>query len=160
MRTSTPADHPVRDTLPARTGYALALAFVIVGGLIAAVTGPLELEKGSWLAAYLVLIAGVALGLLSRQARIIEASPAPDGRAWAVIWLWLGGNALVVAGALTRTPIVTDIGGVALVAVLILALLATRAARRRALAWTLRVAYVLLIISVPIGLTLTHVRSA
>jgi len=32
---------------------------VIVGGLVAAVTGPSGLEQGSWLAAYSVLVCGV-----------------------------------------------------------------------------------------------------
>lgn len=148
------------DTRATQVGYGLALFFVVAGGLVAAVTGPLELEKGSWLAAYLVLIAGVALGVLCRQSRTLEAPHASPGREWAVIWLWLAGNALVVLGALTAMPILTDIGGVALVVVLVLALLATRAARRPALAWLLRAVYVALLVSIPIGLTLTHIRSA
>lgn len=160
MATSTPVDYSVRNSLPARTGYSLALAFIVFGGLIAAVTGPLALAKGSWLSAYLVLVAGVALGLLSRQTRILETPSTPPGREWAVICLWTGGNTPVVLGTLTSTPILTDVGGAVLVAVLILALLATRSARRAVLAWVLRAAYVILIISVPIGLTLTHLRSS
>lgn len=148
------------ETAVSRTGTGLALAFVIAGGLVAAVTGPLHLTKGSWLSAYLVLVAGVALGLLARQPRIIEAPTPPPGRGWAVIWLWIAGNALVVIGALASAPILTDIGGVALAVVLVLALIATRSARRTALAWVLRAAYVILIVSIPVGLTLTHLRSA
>lgn len=160
MTTGATEPHTYRDSLPARTGYGLALAFVVAGGLVAAVTGPLALAKGSWLAAYLVLITGVALGVLSQQARILEAPHASAGRESAVIWFWLAGNALVVAGALAAMPILTDIGGIALLVVLVLALLATRSARRQALAWVLRAIYVILIVSIPIGLTLTHIRSA
>ncbi len=148
------------DTRTAKVGYALALVFVIAGGLVAAITGPLDLTKGSWLSAYLVLVAGVALGVLSKQSRILEAPHASPGREWSVIWLWLVGNALVVSGALMAMPILTDIGGLALCVVLVLALLATRAARRQALAWLLRVVYVVMLVSIPVGLTLTHIRSA
>lgn len=142
-----------------RVGTGIALTFVIAGGLIAAVTGPLQLAKGSWLAAYLVLVAGVALGVLARQPLNIDA-PAPSaGRWWIMIGLWIAGNALVVAGALLSVPFATDLGGVVLVAVLVLALVATRFAKNVALAWVLRTAYVILIVSIPIGLALTHLRS-
>ena len=43
---------------------AVALLCVVAGGLVAAVTGPLRLEHGSWAAAYLVLVGGVAQGAL------------------------------------------------------------------------------------------------
>jgi len=44
-----------------RAGYTLGAALVVVGGLVAAVTSPLALAKGSWLAAFLVLVCGVVL---------------------------------------------------------------------------------------------------
>src|SRR5699024_6451784 len=36
----------------------LGRVFVLIGGAVAAVASPLSLNKGSWLAAYLVLVAG------------------------------------------------------------------------------------------------------
>ncbi|MCE5292393.1 MAG: hypothetical protein LLG14_24605, partial [Nocardiaceae bacterium] len=48
----------------------LGMSQVILGGLVAAVTRPLALTHGSWLAAYLVLVGGVAQYTMGRVAAL------------------------------------------------------------------------------------------
>lgn len=151
---------------------------VVLGGLIAAVTGPLELEHGSWLAAYLVLVCGVAqfaMGTVqSGQASSGEETSPRLG--WAQLVSLNVGNAAVIVGTLTREPLVVDGGVVFLVIALGIALYAVRPWRRSAeetvaglattsgtgrfLLWTYRVFLVLLVVSLPIGSILAHLRAA
>ena len=50
-------------------------ASIVLGGLVAAVTGPLELEHGSWAAAYLVLVSGVAQWVMGEARSWRPGSP-------------------------------------------------------------------------------------
>ena len=79
-----------------RTGFALGVALVVLGGLVAAVTGPLELAKGSWLAAYLVLVAGVSQCCLAVQHRVLRIADASANRLLATLVGWNFGNLLVI----------------------------------------------------------------
>lgn len=142
-----------------RVGYELGVAFVVAGGLTAAVTGPLKLNKGSWLAAYLVLICGVAQCLLSRQSEMLGREPPDRHHPWVRPAAWNAGNGLVVLGALSSRPPVADAGGVLLLGGLVLAAIETRHATRRRAAMIVRVVHGLLAVSAAIGLTLTHLRS-
>ncbi len=142
-----------------RIGFAFGVAFIVVGGLIAAVTGPLELAKGSWLAAYLVLIAGVAQCCLAVQHRVLRIGDASAARLGVTLVGWNVGNLLVVVGSLTSAPLVVDAGGILLLAALVAAMAATWAHRALARAIGYRVVLAVLIISIPIGLTLAHVRA-
>ena len=45
---------------------ATGIGSVVLGGLVAAVTEPLDLTHGSWVAAYLVLVGGVGQGAMGR----------------------------------------------------------------------------------------------
>lgn len=156
-----PLHVPVNNSqTAAHVGYGIGVGCIVLGGLIAAVTGPMQLEKGSWLAAYLVLIGGVAMCVLSLQHHYIDVAAPTARRQWAVTGLWSLGNVLVVTGALTSNALLTDAGGIVLWVVLVIALLNSRGARRVWVAWALRALYVILIMSIPIGLILTHLRSA
>lgn len=146
-------------------GNAVGIAAIVVGGLVAAVTGPLQLAKGSWLAAYLVLICGVGQCLLARQDRLLGPSSAAtrSGAGRRSTWittLWISGNALVISGALSALPLIADLGGAALGAALVLALIGTRGSPATTRAWLLRACFLALIISIPVGLVLTHLRAA
>ena len=162
---------------PAKVMVAIGGIFVVLGGLIAAVTGPLELEHGSWLAAYLVLVCGVAQFAMGT----VQAGQAGSGEALSprLGWVQLAslnlGNAAVVAGTLTREPLVVDGGVVILVVAFGIALYAVRPWRRTAAAtvagvsvrsgagrfllWTYRVFLVLLVVSLPVGSILAHLRA-
>lgn len=161
----SPVDHRLvqRRCTPTETvdrvGYELGVAFVVAGGLTAAVTGPLKLAKGSWLAAYLVLICGVAQCLLSRQAETLGREPPDRDHPWVRPAAWNAGNSLVVLGALSSRPLVADAGGVLLLGGLVLAAIETRRATRRRPAMIVRVVHGLLATSVPVGLTLSHLRA-
>lgn len=150
-----PANHRT-----ARAGFALGAALVVAGGLVAAITSPLALAKGSWLAAYLVLVCGVAQCVLAVQDRALAATDASAVRLRASLVGWNTGNALVIVGVLAATPIVVDLGGILLLAVLIASAMATRS--HSASRWVVlyRVGLGLLIVSIPIGLTLAHLRAA
>lgn len=144
----------------ALAGYRTGVAFVVLGGLVAAVTGPLGLDRGSWLAGYLVLVCGVAQCVLSDRRRLIAGRAAPPRRSWTGLACWNGGNVLVIVGTLTTAPLVAELGGVALGCALALALADTRGAGRRVRAVLFRTVCAVLLVSVPIGLTLTHLRGS
>ncbi|MGO1968418.1 hypothetical protein, partial [Corynebacterium casei] len=84
--------------------------FVLLGGAVAAVTSPLGIEKGSWLAAYLVLVAGVPVYLVGQ---FIAHWLAGRG-GWALLIGWNLGNAAVIVGSLLSLPLLVDVGGIVL----------------------------------------------
>lgn len=144
----------------ARVAYLSGVCFVVAGGLVAAVTGPLGLARGSWLAAYLVLVCGVAQGLLATAQSALLATSV-QARVWlAQVVCWNVGNGIVIAGVLLDAALVVDMGAVPLLVTLGLAIRVVRRPPRRLLIATAGYVAVLvvLIVSVPVGLVLTHVR--
>jgi hypothetical protein len=148
----------VKDA-PERVGYAAGVGFIVLGGLVAAVAGPFHFDLGSWLAAYLVLVCGVAQCAISNQRRILSAAPLRPAQRWMLFGCWNIGNALVVAGSLFSIPVITDAGGLLLVAGLVLAAAGTRRAQRRIAVALLRTFYLVLVVSIPVGLVLSHLRA-
>lgn len=132
---------------------------VVTGGLVAAITGPAGWERGAWVAAYLVLVVGVAqLGLAAGLAWLSD--PAPTRQAVGVgVVVWNLGHAAVLAGTLERVTWVVDAGGVLLVLVLLGALLAVRPGRRGWLLRAYRALVIVVLVSVPVGLVLARLRS-
>lgn len=147
------------NRVPERVGYAAGVGFIVLGGLVAAVAGPLHFDRGSWLAAYLVLVCGVAQCAISNQRRILRAAPLRPAQRWVLFGSWNIGNALVVAGALASIPVITDAGGLLLVAGLVLAGAGTRHAQRPIAVALLRAFYLVLVVSIPVGLVLSHLRA-
>ncbi len=135
-----------------------ALSF-LAGGLIAAVTGPLELAQGSWLAAYLVLVCGVgAFGIGTMQTHALtRLSPWWAG---AQLCAWAAGNAAVIVGSLTAIPLEVDAGVVLLEVALVIALLAapSGAVGANLKSWAYRGLLSVLIFSAPVGSVLSHLR--
>lgn len=160
---------------PARVMVVLGGCGVVIGGLVAAVTGPLALDMGSWLAAYLVLVCGVgqyAIGTMQMRSRCRHPSAALS---WAELTCWNLGNIAVMTGTLTGAAHVLEIGAVLLLITLGIALAASlnigptdpQAGERTAheprsalLDWTYRGLLVLLLISIPIGVVLAHLPEA
>lgn len=71
--------------LPARLRPALPFAIVgtacvIAGGLVAAATAPAPSEHGSWAAAYLVLVAGMAQVALAMEQGMLAQAPLRGAR--------------------------------------------------------------------------------
>src|SRR5579875_3107512 len=95
---------------------AFGTACVIAGGLVAAATAPAPSGHGSWAAAYLVLVGGVAqVALGAGQALLAPRSPSRRLVA-AEFAGWNAGNAAVLAGTLAGVTPLVDAGGALLVA--------------------------------------------
>lgn len=163
-------DTTARTTDPAAMiMVALGSGCVLLGGLVAAATGPLRLENGSWLAAYLVLVCGVG----TRMMGTARTRPTRSARSWIQLGCWVLGNAAVITGTVAATPIVVAIGVLPLLITLIIALLRTvpaggdhnwsgpRAELRTGPGWRLwayRGVLAVLLISAPIGVLLSYLR--
>lgn len=137
---------------------------VIAGGLVAAVTAPAPTEHGTWVAAYLVLVGGVAqaglgLGQAMFTARTSARVVAVEAVGWNV------GNASVIVGNLLGVTALVDLGGAFLVIALILLARGVSPARARPVAggakWYLhgyRLLVLILLVSIPIGLILARAQ--
>jgi hypothetical protein len=135
-------------------------AAIIAGGITAAVTRPTGFALGSWVAAYLVLVAGVAqIALGVGQARLARVAP----RRAEVMTELVAWNAAVVAtivGTLFGAPLVTTLGGIALVVALLRFLIGVRAAGTSSNPSLVLYRFVLTIVlvSTPVGLALAWIR--
>lgn len=139
---------------------AVAASSIVLGGLVAAATGPLDLARGSWLAAFLVLVAGVAqLALGAGQAALAERPPT-RAVVRAELVLWNLGVAATVAGTLATLPALTTVAAVPVVAALVLFAVSVRGIGT-APTWA-RASYLAVVtvvgVSTPIGLVLAWVR--
>src|SRR5690606_21511166 len=135
---------------------------VVVGGLVAAVTSPLQLSHGSWAAAYLVLVNGVAQVALGKaQAALAPTAPSRGVQATQLA-AWNVGGAAVIGGTLARMPLIVDVGGLLLVIALALMIRTVRGrtAGPRWAIWTYRLLLIIVLVSIPIGLLLAHARAA
>jgi hypothetical protein len=132
---------------------------IIAGGLAAAVTGPTGWEHGSWVAAFLVLVAGVAqIGLAVAQVEL-TAIPATARVAAVECALWNAGCLTVIAGTLVSNPVAVAIGSAALVATLAMSSLAVRApVRHPRLTLAYRTLIIVLLASIPVGVALAWMR--
>ncbi|MGB3698205.1 MAG: hypothetical protein WBA05_12310 [Gordonia sp. (in: high G+C Gram-positive bacteria)] len=130
-------------------------ALVIAGGLVAAVTGPLDLAKGSWLAAYLVLVGGVALIAIGiAQQNLPTPVPAPIQ----IVQLggWAVANAVVIVGALLSSSATINVGAILLLLVLALTWWVGHGLirLRNLLGYAYLAVLAILIVSAPIGMAL------
>ena len=93
-------------------------ALVLAGGLVAAINSATPFAHGSWLAAYLVLVAGVSQVLLGvgRLALLVREPPRRLIRAQ--LLLWNAGSVAVPAGVLGDAALPVTAGSVALLAAL------------------------------------------
>ena len=149
---------------PTRFAFVLGTSCVVLGGLVAAVTEPLAVADGSWLAAYLVLVGGVAQCAITGMPLWLAARPISTRLNWTELACWNLGNALVIIGVLTDLPWFVDFGGVALLIGLGIAWHAARRGTKpgRATRFTgpaYRCLLLLLLISIPIGAALAHSRA-
>ncbi|WP_394214002.1 hypothetical protein [Brachybacterium vulturis] len=154
----TAADAWRRDDLAFR---ALAGLWIITGGLVAAVTAPLGLEHGSWSAAFQVLVGGVLQAGLGIAQHALAGRRTTCGTLLAEILTWNLGCLAVIGGTLLTAPLLVDLGGLLLVATMVLMIRAVgRGARGPVWAlWTYRAVLLLTIASIPIGLVLAHLRA-
>lgn len=136
------------------------MASISAGGLISAVTASAPTQHSAWAVAYLVLVVGLAQGALGLgQAWLADDAPLRRLVITECITFNLG-NTGVLLGTLFSLPVLVDAGGVALVIALTFFLRGVRGA------WTgnwLRVLYrisvAILLVSIPVGLVLAHLRA-
>jgi hypothetical protein len=103
------------ETLPCAGG---AGGLIIAGGLVAAVNSATPFAHGSWLAAYLVLVGGVAQLALGAAPLVL---PAPVRSTWlrrAQLALWNAGIAIVAVGVFVDALAVVVAGSVVVLAAL------------------------------------------
>lgn len=132
---------------------------VILGGIVAAATSPLALEHGSWAAAYLVLVVGVALVALGTAQS--HLAPAVGSLSIALeLGGWLLGSAAVIGGTILGVPLIVDAGGILLLVSLITFAVAVRkpATASPVTLLLFRIVLLVIIVSMPIGLVLAHLR--
>lgn len=139
---------------------ALASVSIVTGGLVAAVTGPTDFDEGSWLAAYLVLVGGVALIVLGVGQAIFARQPPTRSVIATELATWVLSAATIIVGTLAEAVVLTIVGGLLLLGVLVLFAAAVRDASGIGgrLIWLYRAMIGILVVSIPIGLVLAWQR--
>ncbi len=134
---------------------------IVSGGLVAAVTRPTDFELGPWLAAFLVLVGGVAqIALGAGQAWISRTTPSP-GLVRSELATWNLAVLLTVIGSCVPLPISTLVGGVVMLAALgafLAGVRSTAASVRARVVVLYRAVVVVVLVSTPIGLVLSFAR--
>jgi hypothetical protein len=137
-------------------------ASIVAGGVVAAVSRPSDFGNGPWLAAYLVLVVGMAqIALGGGQAWLAAAVP-PTSLVRRELLAWNVGAVGVVVGTLTAVPVVTTVGGALSVAALVLFLGGVRQTGAVP-AWarmTYRGIVTFVLLSIPVGLFMAWTRHA
>jgi hypothetical protein len=148
------------DRLPL-TVAALSGAAIVAGGLVAAINSAAPFAHGSWLSAYLVLVAGVSQLVLGVGAQALPMHQPPATTRRVQVALWNLGNLAVAGGVLGNSPVVVAAGSAALLAALGSFALCVGRGRPRERRWV--VAYhatvTTLAVSVGIGCVLAGVIS-
>lgn len=118
---SGPLARPASTRRPDRELIAcagLAGSLIVAGGLVAAVNSATPFAHGSWLAAYLVLVGGVAQLALAGGPLLFPEPASSQALARAQLGLWNAGTAIVAVGVLTDANAVVTLGSVVVLAAL------------------------------------------
>ncbi len=156
-----PAPPDIVERWPAaRPFLAVGLGCVVAGGVVAAVSRPTEFQLGPWVAAYLVLVGGVAQGALGAGQAWLSSS-APSRRLVRVqLVAWGVGVSATVAGQLLHVPAITSVGGL-VTGCALLVFLNSVGASARPPRWAFvmyRACILTVLVSTPIGLALAWMR--
>lgn len=96
----------------------IAGALIVAGGLVAAVNSAAPFAHGSWLAAYLVLVGGVAQLALAGGPLLFPEPTCSRALARAQLVLWNAGTGIVAAGVLLDSNAIVVVGSVVVLAAL------------------------------------------
>lgn len=131
----------------------------VIGGFTAALTRPMGFADGAWVAAYLVLVVGVAqISLGAGQALLARTIPSARRRRWELVVYNLA-NVGVLAGTLTGAVVLVMIGGVALLTALALFITTAPTGRPHSSPVVIyRIFVATLAVSIPVGLSLSLLR--
>ena len=138
----------------------LGTVCTVAGGLLAAVSRPLDIGLGPWASAFLVLVGGMApIGLMVGQS-LLATAPVPSHLRRGEFASWYAGVAATLAGAFVGGPVLTTLGAVLLAVALALFLAGTRSHDRRRRFWwgMYRALIVVVLAGAPIGAVLAWVR--
>lgn len=124
---------------------------IIAGGLVAAANSAAPFPHGSWLAAYLVLVCGVAQVVLGVGALPLLASPADARARWSQLALWNTGNLAVAAGVLLTASALVAVGSAGLIVALASCAIVVGRGRRDARRWVLAYHALVLALAVSVG---------
>ena len=133
---------------------------IVAGGLVAAVTGPTQWDHGSWVAAFLVLVAGVAqIGIAAGQSHLADTSMTRTFASVECI-LWNTACGTIVVGTLFSNPAIVSIGSALLMAALGMSVYAISrsSGRHPQLLVLYRALLTVLLVSIPIGIALSWTR--
>jgi hypothetical protein len=159
---SNTADRLVACWPAARPFVVIGATCIVAGGVVAALSRPTDFDLGPWLAAFLVLVGGVAQLALGGGQAWLAAQPPTHRRIVLEVATWNLGLAVTIVGSLAGVPVVTTLGGIAVLCALALFLDAVRHAGstpRSSLARTLYTAVTaIVLVSTPIGLVLAWLR--
>ena len=144
---------------PSAPLFAAGSVSIIAGGLAAAVSGPIEWNHGSWVAAFLVLVTGAGqIGLGAGQARLAPVAPSVGFTAVECA-LWNSGCLIVISGTLLSNPTAVSIGSGLLVAALGMSTFEVRGTGGQPLLLLLyRGLLIVLLASIPIGTALAWTK--
>ncbi len=146
----------VRPMVPA---VAIGVLCVAIGGLRSAVNSVNPTEHGSWAAAYLVLVMGLAQIALALGQALLSSTPATRRVLLVEVLTWNLGGALVLIGTLVGPAVLVDVGGILLLVTLALVFRSVWAPgpgpRWQRLLFLVLV--LVLLVSIPIGLVLSRV---
>jgi hypothetical protein len=137
----------------------VAAIAIVAGGLVAAVSRPTGWSDGPWVAAYLVLVAGVGQVGLGAGQVAWAASPGSRRQVGRQLVLLNGSSLLVIVGTLVTTPALVTVGSVVLLAALVSFARAVPTWGGGRWAWVYRALLVVLIGSIPIGTALAWIRA-
>lgn len=144
-----------RGRLPLLT---VAAVMIVAGGVVAAVNGAAAFAHGSWLAAYLVLVGGVAQLALGTGCLLLPQAECPPSIARLQLGLWNLGTLTVAGGVLGNLYGVVLAGSVIVAGALASFARGTGSSHgpgaRRVIAYRLLIG--LLIIGVLVGGVLAH----
>ncbi len=134
---------------------------LLAGGVVSAASAGSPSYFSAWAVAYLVLVCGVAQVVLGMgQAGLASQFPGVGLLAAQVVALNLS-NTAVLLGTLAAIPVVTYLGAALLVVALVLFIWGVRGhrAHNARLLWGFRIMVVVLLVSAPIGLVISHLRA-
>ena len=147
---------PVERARWAAPFLAVGSVAVVGGGLVAAVTRPTHFTLGPWVAAFLVLVVGVAqIALGAGQAWLADQRPT-EAVVRAELATWNLGAVATLGGSIGEVPLVTTVGGLVTVVALACFLRATWAGTGgpRWAQSTYVAGVAVLLVSTPIGVAL------
>ena len=140
---------------------AIGSAWVVAGGLVAAVTRLVAFELGPWTAAYLVLVGGVAQVVLGAGSAWLASTLPSVSKVRVELVAWNLGVVATIGGTLGGVPVVTTTGGVGLLLSGYWFVATPHSAGTKRPRWVLVAwwaTWLLVISSVPVGVALSWAR--